>query len=89
MNTSMSQWIFIVIESGRVIDMTFEEWFKQTSEFSYIGPEAEEAERAWNYQQAKIDKAIFLLKLLDATAKSENFKISSQEVNEVIQELLK
>lgn len=35
--------------------MTFEEWFKQTSEFSYIGPEAEEAERTWNYQQDKID----------------------------------
>lgn len=37
---------------------TFKEWFIENSEYSYIGPEASEAEKAWDYQQEKVDRVL-------------------------------
>lgn len=70
--------------------MKYLEWLKAYDKSHITHPSRQDVwDGAWNYQQSKIDKAVFLLKLLDATAKSKNFKISSLEINEVIQELLK
>lgn len=39
--------------------MTFKEWHKEYGEYSYIDPATVEAEKAWDYQQNKIDSILY------------------------------